>query len=418
VWYNEGVITRNKVISALESKRAAFQAFGVEQQQHRADIGAQIARFLRYDSAAIEKRLDALGQEWTGALPTAEWDQADGLYLPFTQQWASHREARGWALEILRDRPVLAVDGSQITPTKEYSIPVGAVQIGWFVNEHRDGGHYTKDLEFHILAPQDLIDDEESDDAEQGFPNWQVNQERFARECNKLCELMVEYGARPDDEKPLCFFDGSFIISFAGQLRPARARPYIEAVRRLLHCSTECRVPLVGFVDSSYSHDVVTLMSMVLHGDDGRAGKRPATTDAGMFGQHLTAEEWGARSPLFFCARRDPLTTNPSRSAPRADFYKDVAFTYMRLTQERPPARIEMPRWLVDEGRVTDVLNLVRAECIVGAGYPYAIEAADALAVINQQDRQRFYAWFEQFAISVDLPFMESRKSASKRMRR
>lgn len=412
------MITRNKVLAALENKRADFQSFGIEQTRNREAVDAQLARFLRYDYAALCRRLDELGAEWPGAFPTAEWDLAHHLAIPFEQKWSNHQDARAWALDTLRNRPVLAVDGSQITPTKEYSIPVGAVQIGWFINEHREGGHYTKDLEFDILPPQELIDEDDSDDAEQGFPNWRVNQLRFVYECEKLCELMEQYSTLPDAERPLCFFDGSFVISFAGQLRPARARPYLDAVRRLLDCSTARRVPLVGFVDSSYSHDVVTLMGTVTGEYNGRAPKPLPTTDASMIGQHLPAHHWGARSPIFICARPDSLTRDGSRTTPRADFYKDVAFTYMRLTQHRPPARIEMPRWLVDEGRAEDVLNLVRAECVVGAGYPYAIETADALAVISQQDRQRFYAWFEQFAESAGLRFTQSRKSASKRVRR
>ena len=32
---------------------------------------------------------------------------------------------------------MLAVDGSQIVPTTDYSYPVGAVQIGWFFNDRR-----------------------------------------------------------------------------------------------------------------------------------------------------------------------------------------------------------------------------------------------------------------------------------------
>jgi hypothetical protein len=64
------------------------------------------------------------------------------------------------------------------------------------------------------------------------------------------------------------------------------------------------------------------------------------------------------------------------------------------------------------------MIDLVRAECVVGTGYPYAIETADALAVISQQDRQRFHALFEQFATRTGLGLTRARKALSKQARR
>ena len=105
-------------------------------------------------------------------------------------------------------------------------------------------------------------------------------------------------------------------------------------------------------------------------------------------------------------------------STGRADFYRDVCFCYMRLNSERPPARIELPRWLLESGRTEDILDIVRAECIIGAGYPYAIETADAVAVISAPDRQRFYALFQRFAAEAEFDFRQTRKAHSKQQRR
>ena len=78
-----------------------------------------------------------------------------------------------------------------------------------------------------------------------------------------------------------------------------------------------------------------------------------------------------------------------------------------------------MPLWLWQEGRSQQVLDLVRAECIVGAkGYPYAAETADAVAVLQMIDRERFYALFQQFAETEGLQLNQSRKSLSKAVRR
>jgi hypothetical protein len=122
---------------------------------------------------------------------------------------------------------------------------------------------------------------------------------------------------------------------------------------------------------------------------------------------------WGDRSPLFYCDRNDNLRREYD---PR--LYNDVAFTYVRLTRDRVPARVEMPWWIVEEGLADDILDLVRAECVVGGGYPYAAETADALAVISHADRQRFYNLFEQFARQSGLALVQARKASSKGARR
>ena len=147
--------------------------------------------------------------------PTPELDEATALCVSCTERWQHHQEARAWALTVLQGRPVAAVDGSQIPPSKELSTPLGAVQIGWYINYHVPGGRYEKDVRFEVLAPQELGEEEGGE-----FPDWRVNQQRFVGECKQLMALMERFAAPDAGEAPLCFFDGSFIISFAGQIRP------------------------------------------------------------------------------------------------------------------------------------------------------------------------------------------------------
>lgn len=418
------MLSRDKVIAAIERKGPKFQEFLDARSAQRNAWNQHVAAFLKFDfmemSEHIAERIQLTNDEWIGALPTPEFDLAEDLCLSFPHHWRNHREARQWALNILQDRPVLAVDGSQITPTKEYAVPVGAIQIGWFINYHRADMQYEKDIEFDILAPQELIaDGDNPNDTELLFADRIINQERFLRECHKLCELMERHKDLPDVEKPICFFDGSFIVSFAGQMKESRAAPYVRAMQTLLRVSEETRVPLIGYVDNPYSRDIVTLMSnLLLSQPDAIPG-----TDASFLLRLLSAEEWGARSPIFICARADALTREDkkwaARGESRANFYKSVGFTYVKLARNHPPARIELPLWLIEEGRAEKVLDLVRAECIVGTGYPYAIETADALAVISQRDRQRFYAIYQQLAEEHNWPSLTySKKVTSKKNRR
>lgn len=407
------MLERTRVVASLETKKELFTRYDKELDEEQQRLADSFDSFRQLSRDALDAAIDAGGDEWPGALPTDDIDTADGMRHAFGREWQNHQEARAWAFDILCERPVIAVDGSQITPTKDFTPPVGAVQVGWFVNEHRpaapDAQNYVKDVQFEVLAPDELGDDED-EDAEGGFPNWKVNQQRFVMECRKLCDLMEEYEGRPEAERPLCFFDGSFIISFAGQLREARAKPYIEAVDRLLHCSRTTRTPLVGFVDSSYSRDVVTLLNRLYP-----AAQITRSGDASLFRRILPA--WGDRSPLFLCARPDSLNLDRSRSV-RAPFYKEVAFTYINLVNDHAPARLEMPRWIVDAGRAGEVIDRVLAESVVGVGYPYAIETADALAVISQQDRERFYRIYQDFLKEAGITLSATRKMRSKRQRR
>ncbi len=65
-----------------------------------------------------------------------------------------------------------------------------------------------------------------------------------------------------------------------------------------------------------------------------------------------------------------------------------IAFVSLRASADRPPARVEMPRWLVESGGYRRALECLRAELIAGNGYPYAIETADAVACLAARSRR------------------------------
>lgn len=401
------MIERGRVVAALEAKRGVFHAWVQQQRALGRAAEERLERFCALSSAEIDAALEARGVTWPGARPTHELDRAERLRLPFSHTWSDHQQARGWARSVLTGRPVAAVDGSQIAPNKELSLAVGAVQVAWFINDHAEGGRYLKDVDFEVIPPGEVDGDDGDEGAAEGggFPTWYVEVKRFVGECDRLQVLAEEFG-RAGGANPLLLFDGSFVISFVGQMLPQRSQPYLEAVESLLRASALWRVPVVAFVDSTFSRDVVNLVGWVTDATDKRFA-----TDASLLDALLP--HWGDRSPVFLCARDDALSRDG-----RAGFYTDVAFAYVRLTQDRPPARVEMPRWVFDAGLADDIFDLVRAECVVGNGYPYALESADALAVITSQDRGRFLALFEQFAAREGIPLRRARKAQSKLERR
>lgn len=389
---------RERVIAALEAKADRFAGYEVLLNDTLAAYEQALSELEGLGKAEVETRL--AGIPWPGARPTDEQDQYTGIVVPFGQSWTNHEQARAWAREVLAGVPTVAVDGSQITPSKEISVPVGAVQIGWFVNPHDGEQPYTKDISFEVLAPDELAGEDEEI---VGFPDWRVNARRFILECEKLVESMC--AARDAAVKPVCFFDGSLVLSFVQHLLPERQRLYLDAVMGLLAASEECRVPLVGFIDTSYANDLAAML-------DALCGRRTRQriSDGALLRSRM---RWGDRSVAYICAREDHVLPVDGHK-----YYDQVCFVYLKTTADRPPARLDLPRWLLEAGELEHVLDIARAECVVGNGYPYAVETADAVAVITMQDRERFYRVFQEFSEKAGLPLRFSRKAVSKRDRR
>lgn len=389
---------RGKAIAALEAKAERFAGYDLELNDALAIYEEALAEMEDLGRAAIESRL--AGAPWPGARPTVEHDLYPDVVIPFERQWTNHQQARDWAMSVLAGVPTIAVDGSQITPGKELSIPVGAVQIGWFVNPHAEDAAYIKDIAFEVLAPDELADEGEETF---GFPDWRVNAQRFVGECEKLKEMMAVY--QDAAVKPVCFFDGSLVISFVQHMLPERQKRYVEAVTGLLDASERYRVPVVGFIDTSYANDLLAMLN-VLTGKGGRQ----RISDGAVLRPKMN---WGDRTTAWICAREDKVQPFGG-----GKYYERVCFLYLKTTADRPPARLDLPRWLVDDGDLERVIDVVRAECVLGNGYPYAVETADAVAVITVQDRERFYRVFQEFAEREGLLLRFSRKSVSKRGRR
>ena len=107
------MLSRTKVMAALTEKRPQFEQYQSEQRS-QSDLRRQLLdRFMAMSAADVLRRVEQSGQEWPGALPTTELDQAMELCIPCARRWSNHQEARQWALSVLEGRPTAAVDGSQ-----------------------------------------------------------------------------------------------------------------------------------------------------------------------------------------------------------------------------------------------------------------------------------------------------------------
>jgi NurA domain-containing protein len=420
-----------QLAAELERKREALSAY---QDDYRAGLDAYRAALrslaARYPSAAAlgaaqSARL-SLGERphSAGAQATAEYDawarsSAGGWPLvPFDRHFAHHAEARAWAEERLAGVTTFAVDGSQLPPWRDASIPVALVQVALFENPHDAARPYTKDVTTELLTPEDLIVTRpDTADLRTGqaltYSTQLVNLHRFELETRTLVTRMERHAARraagePHEGPVVAFYDGSLIVSFAlSQAEEYRER-YVRASQRLLAASAETLIPLVGYIDTSYARDLLTMLGGLAEAPNELPQTR-GLHDALLWHRQMA---WGDRSLAFISARDDLASMGYAAQA------HDVAFVYLQTASDRPPARIEFPRWVLEAGLLDAVVDMVRAETVAGTGYPYAIETADAAAVIRAADRAQFYALFQAFVERAGLSFTFSHKALSKSRRR
>ena len=379
----------DRVGSVLSEHTDALKQIEAQTQRDLDALRVSLEQFADMDYASVEEAIKAIARP--GARPTQE-QSTQPMIVPFQNGWQHHGAARNWAMEQLRDVTTFAADGSQITPAREMSIQVGLVQIGWFMNYHSHDIPYEKDVAVELLTPRDF------DVAVDRDTQREVEWRRFNGEVSAIARFMESNSGK----EALAFFDGSFIVSFVSGMQPERQQQYTDVIQYLLDKSEETRVPLIGFIDNSFSSDVVTLIQHAV----GRT-QIIRNSDALLLRPEM---QWGDRSRVYFCSRDDDVVDN--------NYYERVCITYLKTTRDNAPARLEFPRWMLDDDIYEWALDVVRAECVVGVGYPYPLETADATAVLTMADRERFQRMFQQFAEREEIPLRFSRKSMSKRGRR
>jgi hypothetical protein len=408
------MIQRDKILQQLQSKRDQFVAFEDSFQDEAGRYLDALDRMSMLPGSELTSRLAPVNTP--GALPTAEFDAAAGLRVEFPHKWKNHQEAREWAFDALLDHPTFAVDGSQIRPDDDFSIPVAAVQVAWFENRHTVDGRYVKDARFEVLTPEDLTvefgDDRVISELQVSLRRFELEIESLCASMKKLSEPGEKLSAAGGDAAKLAvaFFDSSLVISFADRLQGEAQERHVRAMLELLRSSEKTGVPVVGYVDGSRARDLVHMVASLFKLNDAEK-----IHDAWLVDSRLT---WGARTPMFVCARGGADRKQQGILEKFEEYRRGVGFVYLKTSATAPPARLEIPLWVLERGLLDQVISLVIAEVVVGNGYPYVIQSADAAAVINSRDRDAFYAIFQRFAREQEIGLRISQKTASKSRRR
>lgn len=389
------MLRSQQVLAQLEAKREDFRRFDQGVWQTRHTYLEALATLESWDLAQWEQQLR--GVETPGARPTSAWRQA--WRQGFGYVWQNWEDCSAWVAQTIEGITTFAVDGSQIYVSKDISVPVALIQIGWFENHHSRAGTYVKDARLEVMTPADLGADRSGEPRE-----LQVNVRRFQLECARLSEYMWANAGRDDC---LVFLDGGLVATFAEVFAPAVQQVYAQTLLALLRTSESCRIPLIAYIDTTYTRDLVNLVGQVC----GLAAA-PSLHDAQLLDTYLN---WGDCTPMFVCARGG--TNHQGILTAYEEMADRIGFVYLK-TNDNYPVRLELPLWLLEAGRLGWVLDVVRAEVAIGKGYPYAIETADQVAVLRNEDRQQFLRLMQDWSAQHDLNLRLSRKLASKLTRR
>jgi hypothetical protein len=313
---------------------------------------------------------------------------------------------------------VVAADGSQIAPDRHegvggcYLMNVGRVLIPYGI-----GTRPRLDS-----LPEILTFDAEDEEAERVAVAGDALR-RFAREMNALAGLIAE--AKATGLSALALTDGSLI---AWNLEDetgdnAAKQEAFAALAATLNAAREAHVPLVGYVSSPGSRDVVNGLRVTLcpaEPMDNRRCPHPKdacpcsairrATDAGLYARLLKP---GERSPVFTARGQE---TGYSKILKLYDPAQWVAFFYLHAGAEI--ARVEFPAWVAEN---PESVNLVHALCLdqarKGRGYPVALAEAHEQAVVRGPDREAFLHLLRRAMVQEGTSLAPTRKALAKRTR-
>ena len=384
-------------------------------------------RLPNIDASKIRSELSTAS--YPGALPSDAFDSEDSLIIPHEESngWENHEAVNDWARDILLDVPMLAVDGSEIPPTKQFNIPLAYVQAAWCLNHHSPDGKLERDRKGKLLGPMEVTRSggETGGDEYRFVDGSLVGLERYEHEADLLVDKIEDLAEQQEagalEGRPIVLYDGPLVVSFANPERPEIRKRYLESISRLIAASEYYQIPLVGYVAGTNAVELAKMTRLLLQDEFGADRTIPdARVLAGMM------SPWGDSTIPFLCRRDgsvDALTA--TYRGVEYDFANEIYFSYLKVPPGVGLDRLEFPGWLLDtdgpsgyESLYEYTLNAVRAEAGIGRGYPEILQQADTDAVLDQRDRQQFLRLLQGWAEENDIPLEWDAKALSKELRR
>jgi hypothetical protein len=353
--------------------------------------------------------------DYPGALPTAEWNNYDDPLVSFEQsaEWDNHEAVNEFAHDALSGVTTVGVDGSELGPTREFTVPLGLVQTAWVANHHQMGGAYDRDTRTRVLGPTEVTQPAD-DSGDRRYPDGRApGHERYREEARSVVGCIERY-ADADPLTVVCY-DGPLVPTFANTLgAEVRDGVYRASMARVLAASQYHEVPVVGYTAGSSR---TSLSKLLRRAEPDCLGSESLVPDAQILDDWR--EQWGDRS-LAFVHRQDGTVDGLETvyEGREYEFGHEVLFAYLAVGDGPGMDYVEFPAWIARAGLTDTVLDVVRAETGIGRGYPEILQQADTDAVLDAGDEQEFLRLVTEYADDVGLPLELDAKELSKRRRR
>lgn len=407
-------VDQRAVVDGLRGHDAEIRAYGeVDTETLDAYRDVLQAVLTERDAAALTAGLP--DDDYPGALPSTEWDTHDRPVIGFglADEWESHEGVNEFARDTLSGVTTVGVDGSELGPTREFTVPLGLAQTAWVANHHREGGAYDRDTRTRVLGPE-AVTRPAGDGRGRRYPDGQAPaHERYREEARAVVDCIEQYAGH--DPPAVVFYDGPLVPTFANTFTAdIRDETYRASMARVLAASQHHSVPVVGYTAGSTRTSVSKLLRRVA---PDRLGDRALVPDARLLDSWR--DQWGDRS-LTFVHRQDG-TVDALETQYEGESYAfghDVLFAYLAVGDGPGMDYIEFPRWITRAGLTNHIVDAVRAETGVGRGYPEILQQADADAVLDAGDEREFLRLVAAYAEDNDLPLEPDAKELSKRRRR
>lgn len=218
-------------------------------------------------------------------------------------------------------------------------------------------------------------------------------------------ELLVEHAlaAQTRGLSVVALYDGSLIPWSVDKMPQGYQDAFLARMQKCTRGLQSAGIPLVGYISHSRSSEIVNML---------RTNICPYETSS--------CRDYcaGLNEENFPCSKIWPLTdrqllTGKLPAGYRSSFCltaqtisklfdneQQICFSYLNVGSEI--ARIECPRWLVDNFILREVAcAVVASQAIKGRGYPVALSEAHNLAVIRGADREQFFEMIKRHLVSL-----------------
>jgi hypothetical protein len=297
------------------------------------------------------------------------------------------------AAQLLDQRRVSAIDGSQIYPMESLNISIGLVQgccmtINYGSVSEKIPSTYETKKKVKCLFPSDF----------EGY---------FMHQFTDMHRFKLELSMAEGLSDTFLLIDGSLKLNYLTQINSGLHGNYRDDLEEFhITCQKNKIIP-VGYIDSSRSTEISRLIQILLqeNNENPKGIVFQSSSDAILLNQwakkHADAR-FGDRTCIFHSR-----VSHPSESPNR------ICFFYFKASQE-DLVRVEFPETMINS--IDQIWEVLIAQCLIGNCYPYLIDMCHKEVVLTNRDERNLEQYLQKFFAKQGIRFYFHNKERNKRL--